>query len=933
MPEQLYLIDTFSLLFQVYHAIPQMTGPAGQPTNAVFGFTRDLLMILKQKRPDYLLCAIDSEGPGIRSDWYPEYKIHRTEMPEDMVPQIPMLIDVIAGFGIPLVKAPGWEADDVIATLTRQAELAGLQVNIVSSDKDCRQLLGDHVRIFNCRKGEYFGPEELKQTWGIEPRQVIDFQSLVGDAVDNVPGVPLIGPKKATALLEQFGDLEGVLAHASLAPGKKLQENLVTFADQARISQKLVTLRTDLPLDFELESARVGGIDTARLQQLFLDFGFRKFREELHELPGSLVVNPTPRKQQRGLFDIPAESETASPTSTPASRLPVPEIKVASPFQHDREWTVVRDEQTLADLISTWGNSSEICIDLETTSVDAMRAEIVGWAVAVEPGRAWYIPVRGPQGQPVLDDRQVLEAFRPLLENPAIAISNQNLKYDLLVWKRHGVNLATIGMDPMVGHYLLDAGARSHGLNSLADEFLKHRMIPISELIGTGKTQQRMDEVDIDVVAEYASEDADAALQIAHIVRDKLRQEQLWTLYQDVERPLIGVLADMEFAGIRVDERELFEQSQVVGKRVEELLEELKQSTHRPFNPDSPKQLREVLFDDLGLPVQKRTKTGPSTDQSVLEKLALFHPLPAKIIEYRQLAKLKGTYLDALPKMIHPETGRIHASFNQVVAATGRLSSSDPNLQNIPVRTAEGRRIRKAFIPGQPGWELLCCDYSQIELRVLAHFSGDAALQQAFREGKDIHAAVAAEVFQVDEAAVDADMRRVAKAVNFGVIYGQSPFGLAESLRIPQEQAAEFIEDYFQRYPGVTRFIETTLEECVRSGYAYTLLGRRRPITGIKNTGGRNRNLPERTAINTVIQGSAADLIKLAMLNVHRQLADAKLQARMLLQIHDELVFEAPTGELAPLRDLVQREMSTAMSLTVPLVVDMKHGQNWLEAK
>lgn len=995
MPETLYVIDTFSLLFQVYHAIPPMTGPAGQPTNAVFGFTRDLFLILNQQRPDYLLCAIDSEGPGVRSDWYPEYKIHRTEMPEDMVPQIPMLTEVISGFGIPVVKAPGWEADDVIATLVRQGEQQGLQVVIVSTDKDCRQLLSDQVRMFNCRKQEFFGPEELRQVWGIRPDQVIDFQSLVGDSVDNVPGVPLIGPKKATALLEQFGTLEDVLAHADQAPGKKLRENLVTYADQARISRKLVTLRDDLPLEFSLDSARVGGIDVARLQRLFLDYGFRKFRDDLHDFDSHWTINTTPQRTQRSLFgdadstpETKAVQETASVSAKKTSpqrtapQLPFagmensPEpvasdpaagkaavaesgehsqnairaveslapgaadaaseipAKAAPPsFHRQREWTVVRDEETLAQLIAEWSQREELCIDLETTSVDPMRAEIVGWAVCADPGKAYYIPTRGPAGQTVLDDQGVLAAFRPLLESPTLAISNQNIKYDLLVWKRHGVNLRTIGMDPMVGHYLLDAGARSHGLNSLADEFLRHRMIPISELIGSGKNQKQMHEVDIDQVAEYASEDADAALQIAHLIRDKLHEQDLWSLYQDVERPLISVLAEMEFHGVRVDEQELHRQSEQVGLRVEELLEELRGSTQREFNPDSPKQLREVLFVDLGLPVSKRTKTGPSTDQSVLEKLALLHPLPAKIMEYRQLAKLKGTYLDALPRMIHPQTGRIHASFNQVVAATGRLSSSDPNLQNIPVRTQEGRQIRKAFIPGEPDWELLCCDYSQIELRVLAHFSGDEALREAFQSGKDIHTAVAAEVFEVEESQVDSDMRRFAKAVNFGVIYGQSAYGLADALGIPQDQAAEFIEGYFQRYPGVAQFIEQTLEECQRTGYAFTILGRRRPITGIKNTQGRNRNMPERTAINTVIQGSAADLIKLAMLQVHQKLAESPLQARMLLQIHDELIFETPIAEREALSQLVHQEMTTALPLNVPLVVDQKHGKNWLEAE
>lgn len=940
MPETLYIIDTFSLMFQVYHAIPPMTSPAGQATNAVFGFTRDIFTILK-KKPDFLLCALDSEGPGVRSDWFPEYKAQRTEMPEDLRPQIPMITSVIEGFGIPVVHHTGWEADDIIATLTRQAEAEGIQVRIVSSDKDCRQLLSDHVQMFNCRKGEYFGAEQLREVWNITPEQVIDFQSLVGDSVDNVPGVPLVGPKKATILLEQFGDLEGVLANADKAPGKKLRENLVEFAEQARISKRLVTLRTDLPLDFPMESARVGNYDVDTLQQLFLDYGFRRFREDLYQMTGGGTDIDLPeesqiasKKQTRSLFSDSSNKETlGEDDSDKANAVAEYSRGKQFAFNNTRNWQIIRDEDELQVLIEACQQAKEICIDLETTSVTAMRADIVGWAVSIEPGTAWYIPIQAPFGLATLPHREVLELFKPLLESPDIEISNQNIKYDMLVLKRCGVEVKNIGMDPMVGHYLLDAGARSHGLDALADEFLKHRMIPISDLIGKGKNQKKMFEVDVERVGEYAAEDADVSLQLCHIMRSELQNQGLWDLYADVERPLIPILADMEFTGIRVDDRELFTQSRQAGVRIDELLGELETEAGRKFNPDSPKQLRELLFDEIGLPVQKRTKTGPSTDQSVLEKLALMHPLPAKIMEYRQLAKLKGTYLDTLPKLIHPETGRIHASFNQVVAATGRLSSSDPNLQNIPIRTPEGRQIRKAFIPGESGWELLCCDYSQIELRMLAHFSGDEALRDAFLTGKDIHTTVAAEVFEIDEENVDSDMRRVAKAVNFGVIYGQSPYGLAAALNIPQEQAAEFIDSYFGRYPGVEKFIEETLEKCHRTGYAYTILGRRRPITGIKNTTGRNRNMPERTAINTVIQGSAADLIKLAMLKVHDSLNASNLQGKMLLQIHDELVFESPVAEIDDLATLAKSNMETAMELNVPLVVDMKHGENWLDAE
>lgn len=901
MPDGIYIIDVFSLLFQVYHAIPPMTGPSGQPTNAVFGFTRDIINILRDKQPSHIICAMDSEGPGERNDWYDAYKANRTEMPADLVPQIPMLEEVVRAFEIPLVSFAGWEADDVIATLTRQAEAAGLQVSIVSSDKDCRQLLSPAVRMFNCRKNEFFDEDNLMETWGIRADQVIDFQSLVGDSIDNVPGVPLVGPKKATALLEKFGTLDDVLANADDAPGKKLSENLKTYADQARISKKLVTLRTDLPLDFDLQLARVDSIDILRLQELFQEYGFRRFKDDVVAL---------------NLGEVTDESNATVSSA---------------PNQKERAWHLVDDEEKFGKFLAELKGQTAFCFDLETTSLNAVQAEIVGWAICWEPGIAWYLPVDGPGGQQTLKGQLVLEELKPLLEDPEIVLHNQNIKYDALVLQSHGVQIQGIGVDPMVGHYLLDAGARGHGLDALAQEYLNHKMIPISELIGKGKQQKKMFEVDIDKAGEYASEDADIAFQLAGIIEQELQNENLWELYWDLERPLISVLTDMEFQGIKVDAEELHSQSDELASRLSTVIEEIYDIAGHEFNIDSPKQLREILFEELNLPVQKRTKTGPSTDQSVLEKLAAMHPLPERIILHRQLSKLKSTYLDSLPTLIHPKTGRIHASFNQVVAATGRLSSSDPNLQNIPIRTEEGRRVRKAFVAGKQDCSLICADYSQIELRVLADFSKDEALIEAFQTGKDIHTAVAAEIFNVDEETVDKDMRRVAKAVNFGVVYGQSPFGLAAALNIPQEDAAAFIDGYFGRYPGVSTFIEQTLEECKRTGYAYTILGRRRPITGIKNTTGRNRNMAERTAINTVIQGSAADLIKKAMINVHNRLAAESHLGKLLLQIHDELVLESPDDAVESLITIVREEMEQAMTLTVPLVVDVSVGKNWLE--
>lgn len=893
MPEILYLIDVYSLVFQVFHAIPEMTGPSGQPTNAVFGFTRDILNILKQKQPTHLICALDASGPGERESMYAEYKANRSSMPDDLRPQIPVIADVVSAFGIPMVEFAGWEADDVIATLAHQAAARGMEVCIVSNDKDVRQLISSLIRVYYVRKDTYMTAEELLTDWGVRPEQVTDFQALVGDAVDNVPGVPLVGPKKASALLQQFGTLDAVLANADAAPGAKLRENLKKFADQARLSHRLVTLRRDLPLVINWEEARTGQLNPARLLELFTQCGFRKFGEEVREMAGI---------------------DTAAATRT-------------------LTYEVVDTPEKLATLVEQLSHRKSFCLDLETTSLDAVRADIVGWAISWEAGRGWYIPVQGPEGEPHLDPQNVVDTLRPILERQDLELVNQNLKYDLLVLRRAGILVNGLGMDPMVGHYLLDAGARSHGLDELARQYFEHEMIPISDLLGKGLFQKQMNEVEIAMVAEYASEDAAIAWELAEVIGKELRDAELWDLYWNLERPLIEVLVEMQHNGIRVEPSLLQEQSVEATGRLAQIKSEIFSLAGHEFNIDSPIQLRQVLFEELNLPVLRRTKTGPSTDQDVLEELAQQHPLPVKMLEHRRLSKLKSTYLDALPQMINPDTGRIHTSFNQVVAATGRLSSSEPNLQNIPIRTEEGRRVRQAFIAGAPGWQLLCADYSQIELRMLAHFSQDPALLTAFTEGVDIHTAVAAQVFGIDPQVVDKAMRGVAKAVNFGIIYGQSPFGLATSLGIAKDEAARFIEDYFARYAQVDRFFTQILEQAVEQGYVTTILGRRRSITGIRSTTGRQRNLAERTAINTVIQGSAADLIKQAMINVYRRLKREGWSAKLLLQIHDELVLDVPDGEISAVARLVQEEMEGALDLSVPLRVDLAAGVNWLETK
>ncbi len=1026
MPDTVFLIDTFSLMFQVFHGLPPMTSPAGLPTNAVFGFSRDLVSLLQTHRPTWLICAMESVGVGKREELYPAYKANRSPMPEDLRPQIPLLIETVEAFGIPVVHCDGWEADDVIATLTRQGVARGHQVRIVTSDKDARQLLGPQVQILNLRKNTYLDEAALLADWGVRPDQVVDFQALVGDAVDNVPGVPLVGPKKASALLKDFETLEGVLANADKAPGAKLKENLKVFADQARLSQTLVRLNQELELNFDWEASRNPQPDVPALQALFRRFGFGRLINDVNQFapkgttfseaapsasgtssvagPSSLATKSKSRPAGRSLFgdeddELDAGVELPVP-STPSSgeraKVRGPSggqaLDEAPPFDADprdmtsdssrvglpldseapltlalspqsrgegtgvktdvpspdssssvtaqpvvpaitRRWEVIDTLEALAAFVERLAQQPRFCLDLETTGLDPRSSRIVGWAFCWEPGLAYYLPTRGPLGSTLLNEAAVIAALKPVLENPSLRLVNQNIKFDLMFLEANGISVRpeSIDVDPMVGDYLLDAGARSHSLDTLIQKYLGTTGIPISDLIGSGKKQKNMADVPIDLIAEYATEDADFTLRLADLITEQLRTQGLWDLYWDLERPLIPLLAEMEQTGIRVDADELNRQSVDLTLRLGQLMGEIHGAAGRVFNIDSPKQLQVVLFDELKLPIKRKTKTGASTDQEVLEELAPLHPLPAKIIEHRHLTKLKGTYLDALPLLVHATTGRIHTSFNQVVAATGRLSSSDPNLQNIPIRTPEGERIRRAFIPADTTWKLLCADYSQIELRVLAHFSQDQELIAAFAQGVDIHTAVASQVFSVDRDAVTSDQRRMAKAVNFGVIYGQSPFGLAAALGIPQDEAATFINGYFEKYSGVTQFIDATLTEVQRAGRATTILGRRRPIEGIRVVRTGNLNMPERTAVNTVIQGSAADLIKMAMLAVRKRLRDENHPGRMLLQIHDELVLEAPESDIASLIELVRHEMQHAMELSVPLVVDVSVGDNWLE--
>lgn len=883
-----YVIDANSLIFQVFHAIAEMTSPKGEPVSAVFGFTRDLFFLREQKQPTYLFAAFDRAEPTFRHDMYETYKGTRSEMPADLSPQFEHIVRVLEAMNVAVIDCPRFEADDILATVATQVDALGGECFLVTGDKDSRQLITDRVKIYNIRKDQVYDAAALQADWGIRPDQVVDFQSLVGDSVDNIPGVPLIGPKIAGELLQKYDTLDNLLAKADELPKGKRKENLINFREQALLSRRLVELDRQAPIAIDWAKGRVGGVNRDQLLALFQEYGFHSLAQKIGALPAERVE----------------------------AKWEANYVTIDTPEKFDA---------FLQDL----KQQTQFSFDTETTSIAPREAEIVGYSFSWTPGLAYYLPVRAPVGEARLDPTTTLEALRPVLENPEIKKVGQNLKYDIIVLRSAGVRMRGTSFDTMVASYLLDAGERNHNLDELARRYLNHTNITIESLIGTGKNQCRMDEVAVKKVSDYAAEDADVAGRLVPILAKPMSAAGLDNLFDELEMPLVDVLVELEYNGIRIDTARLAELSKKYGKLLSVLEKDIYDLAGHEFNIGSPKQLQQVLFVEQKLPTIKKTKTGGSTDVEVLEELARQHPLPAKIIEYRQYAKLKSTYVDALPTMVYPATGRVHASFNQGVAATGRLSSSDPNLQNIPVRNESGREIRAAFLPGQDGWKLLAADYSQIELRVLAHFSQDEALCASFARDEDIHTRVASEVHGVPLESVSKEMRRTAKAVNFGVIYGQSPFGLAKTLDIPQDEAARFINAYFDRYAGVEKLLTKILEDCQRDGYVSTILGRRRAINGIKNTVGRQRNLPERTAINTVIQGSAADIIKRAMINIYRRLENERWAAKMLLQIHDELIFEAPAEEIDKLAELVVAEMSGVMPLSVPLKVDVKSGVNW----
>jgi DNA polymerase I len=950
----LYVLDSHGLIYQMFHGIGPMSAPDGRPTNAVFGVTR-ALMNLYDQGAEYLLAAMDLPGPTFRSKLFDEYKAHRDPPPDDLLVQEPMILQVLEAMRIPVLTVEEFEADDIMATLAVEGVARGLTVNLCTSDKDCRQLLSNKVKIQNLRKGETLDVEGLKKDWGVEPRQVIDFQALVGDSVDNVPGISGCGPKTAAKWLQQYDTLDNIIANADFLSGPKLKESFKKAVADGSLAQSktLVALRTDVPLSFDWDSWRRREWDGSKLLELFQTFGFRGFAnrvkqtltksgakknadllESIGESKDTKAATISTRQpgppRQGSLFD------TIYEESEPGADFPFGALAQQETWKSD--YQLVNSPDKFAQFLDELRQVKRFCFDLETTGLDPICSEIVGIAFCWEASKAYYLPLLAPAGEQILPTRETLESLRPIFSDPAIQKLNHNIKFDWIILQSQGIPLHGVAGDSMIAHYLLHAGERSHGLDDLSRSLLKHENIPITDLLGKGKNQLTMDQVMSAKVLDYACEDADTAFRLCELLEPQLEAPGLRKLYDELEMPLIPVLAEMERTGIRLDVPFLGKLSEEMEIQLNALEKEIHQLAGRVVNIGSPKQLREVLFDELKLPVQKRTGTtgDASTDQESLEKLAAMgHELPKRIMEHRQIAKLKGTYVDALPSLVNPKTNRLHTSFNQTVASTGRLSSSDPNLQNIPMRTEQGRQIRQAFLP-QEGWKLLTADYSQVELRLLAHFCEDEALQQAFRDDRDIHAAVAAQIFAIEEPAVTAEQRRVAKTVNFGIIYGMSASGLSQRLTIPKKEADQFIASYFARYPKVLGYQDNLIKNARKNGYVQTILGRRRNFepTGFRTkTNYQNRTQAEREAINMEIQGSAADLMKLALIAIDRRLRTGNLQAKMLLTVHDELVFECPDSEVQPLSELVRTEMTRAMELAVPLKVDVSVGLNWLDGE
>ncbi len=921
-PKHVFLIDGSGFIFRAFHALPPMTRADGTPVNAVYGFTAMVMKLLTDTDAGHIAVILDAARKTFRNDIYPDYKASRPPPPEELIPQFELVRDATRALNVACIQMPGFEADDLIATYARQAAADGAVVTIVSSDKDLMQLVDDKITLYDAMRNRTIGPKEVEEKFGVGPDKVIEVQALAGDSTDNVPGIQGIGIKTAALLINEYGDLETLLARAGEIKQPKRRQSLIEQADMARVSLELVTLKVDVPVEHPLSDFAVAEPDAETLLDFLKAQGFK-----------SLIARVESR--------LPQGAAGAAGAMDLAER-PVAEVT----------YQLVQDAEALSRWVRLATAAGMVVVDTETTSLNALRARLVGVSLALEPGSACYIPLthRGAAAQGQLDlggggeegdgegaPKQVplaeaVALLKPLLEDPTVLKVGQNIKYDMQVLAQQDIRVAPVD-DTMVLSYVLDGGLHGHGMDELADLILDHRTIKFAEVAGSGKNQVTFDQVPLDKALDYAAEDADVTGRLYEALKPRLVHERMATVYETLDRPLIPVLADMERRGILVDAAFLKDLSRDFAARMGDLVTVIHELAGRDFNVGSPKQLGEILFDEMSLPGGKKGKTGAyATGADVLEDLAAQgHDLPARVLDWRQLAKLKSTYTDTLVEEINPDTGRVHTSYAQTVASTGRLSSNDPNLQNIPVRTEEGRKIRRAFVP-EKGWVLLSADYSQIELRLLAHVAGIEALRQAFFDGADIHAMTASQVFDVPVEGMDPMVRRQAKAINFGIIYGISAFGLARQLGISRGDAAAYIDAYFERYPGIRDYMDQAKRQAHEVGFVTTLYGRKVHLASIQDKNPARRGFAERAAINAPIQGGAADIIKRAMIRLPGALEKANLGARMLLQVHDELVFEVPEGELDETRALVRHVMESAAHLDVPLVVDAGSGLNWEEA-
>ncbi len=927
--KHLCLVDGSSFLFRAFHAVPLLTRADGTPVNAVLGFTNMLLKLLDDLQATHLAVIFDSARKSFRNDISPDYKAHRPDPPDELIPQFPLVRDATRAFKVACLEQPGFEADDLIATYARRAQTEGITVTIVSSDKDMMQLVSEGIGMFDAVKNRKIGPAEVKEKFGVGPEKVVDVQALAGDSADNVPGVPGIGVKTAAQLIQEYGDLDVLLARASEIKQPKRRQSLIDFAEQARVSRELVRLRDDVPTNVPTARFQRQNPDPRELMDFLNAQGFK-----------SIVAKIQSRLAASGEDRPPATDETP-PTAT--------------------HYELVQSIPVLQDWVTQARYTGAVAIDTETTSVDESRAELVGISLCVQPGHACYIPLAHRSAEPAsgldfsassdaahpaqrqaplkqipLDD--ALKILRPLLADPSVLKIGHNLKYDMVVLRGHHVAISPVD-DTMLMSYVLDGGSHGHGMDELAERHLGHPTITFKDVAGTGKSQITFDLVPLDTALAYAAEDADVTFQLHQLLKPRLLAERMVTPYETLERPLMDVLAEMETAGIAVERAKLEALSREFAERQDVLEHTIHQQAGHEFNVGSPKQLGEVLFDEMKLEGGQKGKSGAyATGADVLESLAAEgHTLPASMLEWRQLDKLKSTYADALVEQINPRTGRVHTSFAMAAASTGRLSSTHPNLQNIPIRTEDGRKIRHAFV-ARPGWTLLSLDYSQIELRLLAHIADIAALKQAFHEGQDIHALTAGQIFGVAAGDPDPALRRQAKAINFGIIYGISAFGLGRQLGISNEEAAAYMKAYFERYPGIREYMARTKQLCREQGYVATLFGRRCHIPGIHDKNAARRNFAERAAINAPIQGTAADILKRAMIRVPPALERHRLRANatMLLTVHDELLFEVEedaveqTGEVV--RTIMESASLPALQLSVPLTVEIGQGRSWDEA-